>query len=71
MALWTVRGTCQQHSDVVHEGESAAWNSIYFNTYETHELDGYTRGQDEIDVLIPSSPTKHRLDRITHGSERH
>ena len=44
-------GTCQQHSDVVHEGESAAWNSIYFNTYETHELDvAYDNGQDEIDV---------------------
>ena len=44
-------GTCQQHSDVVHEGESAAWNSIYFNTYETHELDvAYDSGQDEIDV---------------------
>jgi hypothetical protein len=45
-------GTCQQHSDVVHEGESASWNSIYFNTYEAHELDvAYDNGQDEIDVL--------------------
>ena len=44
-------GTCQQHSDVVHEGESASWNSIYFNTYEAHELDvAYDNGQDEIDV---------------------
>lgn len=44
-------GTCQQHSDVVHEGEAASWNSIYFNTYEAHELDvTYDSGQDEIDV---------------------
>ena len=44
-------GTCQQHSDVVHEGEAASWNSIYFNTYEAHELDvAYDNGQDEIDV---------------------
>lgn len=43
--------TCQQHSDVVHEGESAAWTSLYFTTYEAHDLTvDYNEGQDEIDV---------------------
>lgn len=45
-------GACQQHSDVVHEGESAAWNTLHFNTYEAHDLAvDYDEGQDEIDVL--------------------
>jgi hypothetical protein len=44
-------GACQQHSDVVHEGESAAWNTLHFNTYEAHDLAvDYDEGQDEIDV---------------------
>lgn len=44
-------GACQQHSDVVHEGESAAWNTLHFNTYEAHDLAvDYEEGQDEIDV---------------------
>lgn len=44
-------GTCQQHSGVVHEGESAAWNTLHFTTYEAHDLAvDYDEGQDEIDV---------------------
>ena len=42
-------GTCQQHSDVVR-GRIRDLEFIYFNTYETHELDvAYDSGQD-IDV---------------------
>tara|TARA_Y100001954_G_scaffold43140_1_gene44344 strand:+ start:2759 stop:3469 length:711 start_codon:yes stop_codon:yes gene_type:complete len=45
-------GACQQHTDVVHEGASAAWNTLHFNTYEAHELAvQYDEGQDELDVL--------------------
>lgn len=45
-------GACQQHTDVVHEGASAAWSTLHFNTYEAHELTvQYDDGQDELDVL--------------------
>jgi hypothetical protein len=45
-------GACQQHTDVVHEGASVAWNTLHFNTYEAHELTvQYDDGQDELDVL--------------------
>ena len=65
-------GTCQQHSDVVHE-EDPRLGIRFTSTPARPQMDvAYDSGQDEIDVrhtlLVV---TKHRLDRITPWIKRH
>ena len=53
--LWSITDeygdTCQTKNDNVGDGETATWETIYFNTLLTHDLNvEYEEGQDYLDI---------------------